>query len=98
MIGLQTSFAAVYTAIPELSPERLVELFSTNARRIFNIKATINIGEAASLTLFEINRKWTYTESLNHSRSVNSPYLGKVLNGRPFGIIHKDRLFLNGEL
>src|SRR5678815_5242991 len=42
MIGLQTAYAAVQTILPELSSTQIVNLFSLNARKIFQLnKATI---------------------------------------------------------
>ncbi|HUQ97033.1 MAG TPA: dihydroorotase [Chitinophagaceae bacterium] len=98
MIGLQTSFSIVHTALPQLTPERIVELFSTNSRRIFGLpNANIEVGATASLTLFQPDRKWTFTRAANKSKSYNSPFLDLSLTGRPFGIIHKDNLLLNEE-
>lgn len=99
MIGLQTSFAVVHNIIPQLSPERIVELFSTNVRRIFGLnEITIREGTVASLTLFQRDKKWTFSQTANRSKSANTPFMGMELTGRPFGIIHKDSLFLNEEL
>jgi dihydroorotase len=98
MIGLQTSFAAVLTALPELTPEQIAALFSINARRLFHLPMpSIKEGAAASLTLFSLNTTWTFHESSIRSKSVNSPLLERELKGRPYGIIHKDNLFLNEE-
>ena len=98
MIGLQTSFAVVKTAIPSISLERLAELFSTNARRLFGLEErTIKIGGIASLTLFQPEEKWTLNEKENRSRSNNTPFYDKALIGRPYGIIQKDSLFLNEQ-
>lgn len=98
MIGLQTSAGAVTAAIPQITPERLVELFATNARRIFGLEnASIQVGAAASLTLFQIANNWTFTEQMNHSKSTNTPFNGKALRCQPLGIIHKDNLLLNEQ-
>jgi dihydroorotase len=98
MIGLQTSFAAVLAAVPELTPDRIVALFSLNARSLFHLQPhTITVGATASLTLFSLNATWTFNEGSIRSKSVNTPITGKELKGRPYGIIHKDNLFLNEE-
>lgn len=94
MIGLQTAFAVVRTAMPQLSEERLVELFTTNPRRLFALEtAGIKPGVKASLSLFTLSTEWNFEN--NHSKSANSPFLGKTLTGRPVGIINQDKLFLN---
>ena len=94
MIGLQTAFAVVRTAVPELSVERLVELFAIAPRNIFGLPATvIQKGARLSLSLFAYNEEWRFEH--NYSKSANSPFLGKTLTGRPLGIINQDKLFLN---
>jgi dihydroorotase len=94
MIGLQTAFAVVRTAMPQLSEERMVELFALNPRRIFGLEtAGIKPGVKASLSLYAPSTEWTFDN--NYSKSANSPFLGKTLKGRPVGIINQDKLFLN---
>ena len=96
MIGLQTCFAAVCTAIPELSPDRIVELFSSNARQIFELETcTIDLNKLACLTIFSREESWMPEKSSNLSKSANSAFFNKKLNGRSLGIINKGNLFLN---
>jgi dihydroorotase len=96
MIGLQTSFAAVNSIIPDLSSEQLIGLFSTNARNIFAIPTTnINVGSKAEITLFSRTGKTTLTTQNNQSKSVNSAFLNKELNGKVLGILHKGQIFTN---
>lgn len=96
MIGLQTAFSTINTAMPNLNIERLVQLFSTNARSIFSLeKRSINIGERAELTIFNRNDYFTLTQSNNKSKSCNTPFLNAKLSGRVVGIINKDKLYLN---
>lgn len=98
MIGLQTSFAVVNSAVPGLSPERLVELFSTAARRIFGLpQSGLESGKPASLTLFQMAIPFTFRLEANQSKSVNTPFFNQVLQGRPIGIIHKGNVLLNEE-
>lgn len=93
MIGLETCFAAVRTAVPQLSIERLVDLFSTAPRRLFDLpEYAIRSGQNASLSLFLPDEEWTPKTFFSKSR--NSAFLGKTLTGKPLGIIHKDRVFL----
>jgi dihydroorotase len=96
MIGLETSFGAIKTALPDISMEKLVEVLSTNARKIFDLpQTTIDVNQPATLSLFNPEESWT-VENL-HSKSKNSPFLGKELTGRPVGIINKEKLILNEE-
>ncbi|HEY0750414.1 MAG TPA: dihydroorotase [Chitinophagaceae bacterium] len=96
MIGLQTAFALIRTSLPELSIEKLVELFSSNARRIFDLnKGKIDVNNFASLTLFVPDQQISFEKTDNMSKSSNSPLFGKTLIGKPVGIINKERLFLS---
>ena len=96
MISLQTSLAAVCTALPQISAERLVELFYVNAARIFDLTPKrIDLNEEASLTLFSLREGWTFVPDKNLSRSRNTPFFGFSFTGKPLGIINKDRVFLS---
>lgn len=96
MIGLQTAFAVVNSAIPALSPGRIVQLFSSNARRLFGLpQNSITEGAPATLTLFQKPIFWTFDASANRSRSSNTSFFTMQLTGRPFGIINKGSVLLN---
>jgi len=96
MIGLQTSFAAVNTAIPELSMNDIASLFSVNAKKIFNLPAsTIYESEVAEITLFNIDEENVFTREVNKSKSYNSAFINKTLMGKVVGIYAKGSLILN---
>ena len=96
IIGLQTSFAVAKTALPGLTEERVIELFCTNAAKIFGLpQRRVEENTVASLTLFSMNAAWTFEKANNLSRSGNSPFFGATFTGKPLGIINKDKLFLN---
>ena len=96
MVGLETTYAVLNTCLENISQERLIELLSTNPRKIFKKEiAGIRENEKAILTLFAPKQKWTVTGSDLRSRSKNSPFVGKELTGKVIGIINKERLFLN---
>ena len=95
MIGLETSFAIVKTAMPHLTAEKLVALFSTNPRQIFGLpSATIKENEKVCITLFNENEQWVVSNK-SKSKSANTPFVGMEVKGKPIGTIHKDRLNLN---
>ena len=94
MIGLETSFAVINTFFPELGLEKTIELLSPKPRSIFDLQThSINKHSTACLTLFLPEEKWNVEHF--HSKSKNSPFIGKQLTGKPVGIINKDKLFLN---
>lgn len=94
MIGLETSFAAIRTYFPELGLDKTIDLLSNNPRSVFDLQTnSIKKNSEACLTLFLPEEKWK-VETL-HSKSKNSPFIGKQLTGKPLGIINKDKVFLN---
>lgn len=93
MIGLETCFAAVRTALPQLPAERLVELLSTAPRKLFGLnECSVQKDHQASIALFLPDAEWTPDVFFSNAR--NSAFAGLRLTGKPLGIIHKDRLFL----
>jgi dihydroorotase len=96
MIGLQTAFSLVNTVLPGLSNDLLVQLFSTNAARLFGLQSfTIEKGAAAILSIFHREQSYVFTEQQNKSRSANTPVLGMQLSGKVIGTVNKGRVFLN---
>jgi len=94
--SLETSFAVVNTVLPELSIEKCVQLFSSSANHIFQLSSSIiDKGAKAELTLFSKNGSTILTKENTKSKSINSPFLNKTLNGKVIGIINKGNLYLN---
>jgi dihydroorotase len=95
MIGLQTSYAAVKTVLPQLSAEQTVKLFSTNARKIFNLNdAEIKEGNKAEFTLFN-NDSFTLQKENIKSKSHNSAFINVHLKGNVAGVLAKGNLILH---
>jgi dihydroorotase len=95
MIGLETAYAVLSTALPAIKPEQWVALLAANPRKLFGLEtATIKEGSKAVLTLFEPGKKWTVTEQDFKSKSKNSPFTGKELTGKVTGIINGDKIVL----
>ena len=95
MIGLQTAYAAVQTVLPELSSTQIANIFSLNARKIFQLsEATIEEGKTAELTLFNTNT-FIFNKEKNKSKSQNSAFIDMPLHGNVAGIISKGNLILN---
>ena len=58
MIGLETAYGVLCTALPEVKQERWVELLSANPRKLFNLEeGSIKVGSKACITLFEPEKK-----------------------------------------
>lgn len=96
MTGLQTAYAAVQTAVPGLTAQQVTALFGANARTIFALPAAgLQVNNEADITLFQPGGHTQLTKQNNRSKSFNSAFLDKTLNGRVIGIIHKGNLHLN---
>ena len=71
-------------------------MLSQNPRRILGLeKETIKENTKANLTLFTLHDKTIFTEKDNASKSKNSPFIGKTLNGRVVGVINNGKVVLN---
>jgi dihydroorotase len=85
-IGLETMFSVIMTELVDtghLDLVRAVSLITDSAARILDIPAgTLSPGGEASLTLFDPKAKWTVREDDFHSKSKNSPWIGRTLSGR----------------
>ncbi|MBX7227594.1 MAG: dihydroorotase [Chitinophagales bacterium] len=92
VIGLETAFQAAYTYLGEtLGMEKLVQLMSFQPREIIN-KPLSGIQKEGVANLFFFNHEETsIIETGNiHSKSVNTPFLGKTLQGKITGIFCKN--------
>jgi dihydroorotase len=92
MIGLESAFGILGNALPGVSIDHKINLLAINPRRLFDLPVP-EIAEkaAANLTLFDPDLEWTFGESDIRSKSRNSPFLGKQLKGKVFGILHKNQ-------
>jgi len=96
MTGLETSFAVINHLLPELTMNRLVQLFSLNARSIFHLPAVnITEGAEAELTLFSKEENTMLSKAQLKTKSSNTPFLERELTGKVLGIIYKGQLTLN---
>jgi dihydroorotase len=97
--NLETAFAVAHTYLAEkLSPEQLVDKLAVRPRRILGLpQASIREGGAAEFTLFQLNQLWVPQPDKRASKSANSPFYGRTLSGKVFGIVHKNQLVRNPE-
>ena len=91
MSGLETCYAAVLTALPELDGERISKIFSANVVRIFNLSApSVAVGQPAELTLHLPASPWLVQPSHLKSLNQNNAFVGKTLSGIIVGTIIND--------
>jgi dihydroorotase len=95
MINLQTSFAAANTN-GKLTLEDLISKITTSPRNILKINNPIlKEGEKANITLFNPNSKWTLQKDDILSKSKNTPFTGKELNGKIYGVVNNNQISLS---
>lgn len=87
VVGLETAFAASYTALVKsgLIPfKRLVELMAINARDILRLPACeIAAGFPATLCAVRLDEQWTVKGADFRSKGKATPFEGLTLTGRP---------------
>jgi len=92
MINLQTSFAVTNTN-RKVTIETHIEKITNGPRAILGLKpSTIKAGEKANLTLFSPNKKATLTKENILSKAKNTPFIGKELTGKVYGIVNNNKL------
>jgi len=96
--SIETSFATILQVLPNLTSEAIANLFSNNARQIFNLPSkTIQEGQPIELTLFNCQSSNTYSKAHSKSKSANSPFWEKNLKGKVIGTYSKGHLHLNSQ-
>ncbi len=66
---------------------RLVELFTTGPARVLGKERKLAVGEPADITIFSLDRSWTYEVKHSASKSRNSPFDGHEFKGGPVATI-----------
>ena len=84
VVGLETSFAASYTALVQtgiLPLEKLVDLMHGAPMRRFGIGTELAAGQPADLTVFDLNRSRTVDPEQFLSKGRATPFSGMELSG-----------------
>jgi dihydroorotase len=90
-IGLESCFGLLGTT--GLPVETCVEALSQLPRTILGLpEVSVAEGQLAQFTLFNPDEVWTFSVDCIESKSRNTPFLGKALKGRPYGIIVDDTM------
>lgn len=95
MPGVQTLLPLLldHLAAGRLSLERLVDLTSAGAVRLFGLvgKGRIAVGFDADYSVVDLGARWTVTGDWLASRCGWSPFEGDTLTGRPVGTVIRGR-------
>ncbi len=96
MIGLETCFGLIQLANQRMELHHLLDKISRAPRNIVALEVpAIEEGSAANLTLFAPNTSWKFSANNIQSKSKNTPFIGKELKGKVYGIINKNQFFKN---
>lgn len=71
----------------KLSLMRMVELFTTGPARVLGKERKLAVSEPADVTIFSLDRAWTYNVRESASKSRNSPFDGRSFKGGPVATI-----------
>ncbi len=97
ILGLETSLGLAMTYLVHaghISLARLVELMSVNPRTILRLpEIRIQVGSQANCTIIAPNKEWTVDVKKTRSKSVNTPFQGFVLKGKPIYAINRGKLW-----
>ena len=96
MIGLETLFAIINSFCKDI--DALIKQLTVAPRKVFGISLPeMKEGSDACITLFNPHASYVFTESMIHSKSRNSPFIGKQLKGKVIGIINKNKTIINSK-
>ena len=86
IIGLETAFPLIYTHFVrtrQLSLATCIDLMSKQAGKLFNLECgRIQVGAAADLCLFDLEKAFVVDDAFFASKSTNSPFIGETLYGQ----------------
>lgn len=86
VVGLETSFSAVYTCLVKtgiITLEKLLEIMCVNPRRRFSLGGgSIVPGGIADIAIFDLNREYTVRPEEFLSMGKSSPFSGMRLYGK----------------
>jgi dihydroorotase len=66
---------------------RMVELFTSGPARVLGRERMVAAGHPADLTIFSLDRQWTFRAAESASKSRNSPFDGRSFKGGPVATV-----------
>src|SRR6266849_6613484 len=93
--GFETALALALEQLVHtgrISLMRMVELFTSGPARVLGLERTVAPGQPADLTIFSLDRPWTFRAAESASKSRNSPFDGRAFKGGPAATIVSGRI------
>jgi dihydroorotase len=102
ILGFETALSLALEQLVHagrISLMRMVELFTTGPARVlgFESEKKIAAGQPADLTIFSLDRSWTYNTKESASKSRNSPFDNRTFKGEPVATIVAGRIVYHRE-
>lgn len=85
IVGLECAFGVLYTHLVEkglITLEKLIDLMSSNPRRLFGFGGGIAVGEKADLTVLDLEESYTIDPETFLSKGKATPFAGQTVRGR----------------
>lgn len=85
MVGLETAFPFYYRLHREkgVPLEKIIGAMTIRPAQIIGVpKGTLKVGTEADVTIFDPHAKWTIDKKLFRSKSQNTPFHGREVQGR----------------
>jgi dihydroorotase len=97
ILGFETALSLALEQLVHkgrISLMRLIELFTTGPARVlgFENEKKIAARHSADLTIFSLDRSWTYNVKDSSSNSRNSPFDGRTFKGAPVATVVAGRI------
>ena len=96
MIGFQTLLPLSLNLVREgyLSLPQMIRKLSTNPARIIGKRkiGTLMPGSKADITVFDPNEEYILKREMIHSKSFNTPFLGKKMKGKVKFTVHNGKI------
>lgn len=91
IIGLETAIGLALEQLyhpGKVSLSHFVSLFTVNPARVVSLdRGTLHEGACADVTVFSLDREWTYDVGKSASKSRNTPFQGRKFRGGPIASI-----------
>ena len=101
ILGLETMIGITLSELfhkNNFSLKDIVIKLSINPRKILDIPVPdFSVGEIAEFTILDLNSVWTVDIKKFRSKSRNSPFDKKLLNGKSVAVINNRKMFYNDE-
>lgn len=101
ILGLETQVGLVLSELfhkKHLTLPQIIEKMAVNPRKVLNLSIPmIKEGEPANLTIFDPNLIWTVDVSKFKSRTKNSPFDKRLMNGKAIAAINNSKMYFEDK-